>query len=205
MLKQMTNRKIIILALLTYLPYLLTCQVIKKSQGTIEFVYEQDSVQHRYFLKSTIIRLNNKEHYFVIDPLMVMAKLDLNCDGKHTILSYNGNEKIAWLSELRQFQDSTQSMNGYSVHHGGDIYRVNTNTISIVFVVTAYFAILNEKPCEDFYYGKIYSCPIQYDKSFYPMAIMIGATKSKSLSRQERRKKCLKRFEHTFFEEGDCD
>ena len=205
MLKKKIKKQLLVIAILMFVPCLVRCQIQKKAEGIVEFVYEQDSVWHRYFSKQTTIKLNGKVYFFVSDPLMAVAKLDLKCGEKYKILLYNGKENIVLLSELKQFLDSMQLMDNYYLHQGGDIYRVNKNTISIVFHVTAYFAILTEKPCDDFYYGRVYSCPIEYDKSFYPMAIMIGATKAKSLSRRERKKMHLRRFENTFFEEGICD
>jgi hypothetical protein len=186
-------------------PYCLFSQVLQKENGIVEFVFEQDSSLQKYWVKRVIITVDETVYFLVPNAMSVAVKLNVLCGGKDSILNYSKKEKLKYFFDLKQFQDTTQLDIDDNYHRGGDIYRYNKNTIGIVFHLTSYFVMLKETPCEDFFYGKLYKCPIEYDKSFYPMAIMIGTIKSRSLSKRERKKYHIKRFESKSFEKGYCD
>jgi hypothetical protein len=196
---------IIVAAILLFTPNFSNSQTLEKKEAIVEFLYEQDSMTGNYYLKKKIIKFDTFSYFLVPSPMDIIVTLEIDCKGKDSMLSYNKEEKIEFLYNLKQFQDTTKLDNDFYRHYGGDMYKINTNLIGIIFHIDAYMIKLNQSPCDKFAYGFHHSCRIDYDKPSYPMVVVLGVIKSKSLSKREIKKYHIKPFRNKSFPRRFCD
>jgi hypothetical protein len=201
-----TRIKLLIILFLFYLTYSAIAQEQISSnvlvKGTVTFVFERDSIHKKYWLKKSILTIKEKEYFLSSSVSSVALYLEILCDGKDTLPGY-WKRKPVDIFDVKQYQDTAKYVENR--HMGGDGYLINENLVAFVFHIKAYIVKIHSPPCNRFPVGRNNSCPIEYEKGFYPIAVIVDVLKAKSLTRREIKRLKFKKIKDVNIEVGYCD
>lgn len=167
--------------------------------GIVEFEFEWK--EDRYWLKN--IELNNL--MLIPDFDNYSGQLYMTCTAFFEENNISSNDDLQSIYDAEQFRSQNPINEDYYQHTGGDVYFNSFNFLVISFHVEALVLEISSPPCSHFRFLSSYSCPVERNSEKYPLLLLIGVSKSKSLTQQEILERNYVKFDHLSFPVGYCD
>jgi hypothetical protein len=182
-------------------------QIYKTIEGTVEFIYEKDTMDlNRYWLVKSMLSYNDTNAFLVSEYSLVSTMFYFACDSMDSIRTFGDTiTTINSIYEFPQFQDINNDDKDFYKHYGGDVYILKEGGLIISFIIKAKVLILNKQPCESFKIISSYNCPVKRTKDYYRMVVLNQILESKSLSDSIVLEKDFKAFDKDYFNVGYCD
>lgn len=175
-------------------------------KGVVEFTYIKDTLgTDRYWFYSSELQADGRKHNFIKNSGDILSYALVFCDSleEKRFIKKNSLKSLEMYEEYQS--QKTIDKTDYYTHYGGDTYLKGMDTLVITMNIHASFAVWDSPPCDGFNIVSRYSCPVKPKGDFYPIAILNDIYSIKSLSKEEVKRRKLKKYKYSSFLYGECE